>query len=206
MESSTPLTSRAPQLERFRSAPSHTIPVSAFGRAGERHVTGTITRREIDRNRWLTQTPHRFFVAFALLIAPTIYRELTEGSSPESVAVVTVLLVALIGLIFSLRRFIGQRRIAEIEQFADATHIASGFLIGSGPLSVGQTASHVGIYATNHGVVAISERRGERREFEVHRIDLTATPQGRVTGSAFMVGGEQYALRAAHGQIRPANA
>ncbi len=203
MESFTPLTSRATGFERAKTAPSYTIPVSTFGRLGERHVTGTITRREIDRTRWLTEAPRRYLVAFALLITPTFWRELTEGSNPQSVAVIAAALGFFVWALLGIGRFLDDRRIRRTEEFADATHIASGQLLGSGPLRAGSLTSRIGIYATNHGVIAITEKRDQRREFQVHRLDLTATREGQVTSSAFMVEGEQYALRAVRGQIRP---
>ncbi len=205
MDTRTPFTSPEAKFARADSPSSNTIPVSTFGRAGERHVTGTITRRQVDQHRWLTEAPRRYVVGFALLFAPRIYRGLTEGSDPQSVAVLTIVLAAAVFGIVSLQNLIAQRRITNEEESGDATHIASGVLLGSGPLSAGRSATQVGIYATNHGVLAVTEKRGQRRELDVHRLDLTATPSGRVTSSGFMVDGEQYALRAVRGQIRPSS-
>ena len=201
MDSSTPFTPHHVGSERVQTSPSNTIPVSLFGRDSERHITGTVTRRAADNNKWLTQSPHRFLIAFGLLLAPSIYRRLTEGNSPETVALATIVLGLIVGAILGFRRTIEERRISAAESLAAGTHIATGLLFGAGPIRSGRSAPRFDLYATNQGVIAVNEAKGQRNEFAVHRLDLTATPAGRVIGGNFMVDGDNYALRGVRGQI-----
>ena len=189
-------------LGRSPKISTNSFPVWVLGRAGDRHITGTITRKEFNSTTLLTEAPYRYVIALTLLFAPSIYNGLTEGSSPQSVAVVLLAVVLFIGAILGLENFRAQRRISEVEASADATHVARGVLIGAGPLTA-KRPQHVGLYVTNHGAILVTERRGDRVEHRVDRVDLTATPKGRVFGCAFIIDGTQYALRAIRGQIAP---
>ena len=105
-----------------------------------------------------------------------------------------------------MRRTIEERRISSAETLADSTHIATGVLFGAGPIQASRRfAPQFDIYATNQGVIAVNEAGGERNEFTIHRLDLTATAAGRVTGSTFMIDGDHYALRGVRGRIRPSS-
>lgn len=199
MATSTPL--RGPSLQT--SVPktlSNSFPVSVLGRAGERHVTGTITRKEFNSTTLLTEAPYKYAVALSLIFAPSIYGALTEGNSPQSVIAVVVIGALILGAIVRLERAIAQKRIDATEAFADATHVARGVLIGTGPLTT-RRPPHVGLYVTNHGAILVTGTGRQRVEHSIDRLDLTATPAGRVFGCSFIIDGSQYALRAIRGRI-----
>lgn len=203
MTASVPFRANPSGLHTSPKRSSNSFSVSELGRVGDRHVTGTITRKEFNTRTLLTESPYRFIIGFALILLPNVYRSLTEENSSLSVAFVALGLALAIAAVVGLDHLRARRRIRATESSSDATHVARGLVSGAGPLQSRRYRS-VGLYATNHGVVVISERAGRREEHRVDRLDLTATPAGRVIGCAFMIDGTQYAFRAIRGRIESA--
>ena len=207
MDTSMPYQTAATGPSRGPNTPDSNVSVTAFGRSGTGQVAGTLTRSDAVGLRRLMSEPAMWLaIAIAAVLVLSVVRSfLGNGRLASSVLIAgagALFAVVLVGL----DHLWGTRRIRSIEDEFSCTQILRGRLVGAGELKSAATRGpgqpFLSLYATNDGVIAITEKTGnDRGVFDVEVLHLEAAPSGRYTSCRFCVDDVEYELRSVRGCV-----